>query len=145
MNRTKSNVLATCATLALLFADAAPAMEIIKYDRLAISDKGDYLVALLQGTQKILVDAGRGEEAVKLNKLFSEVHPGDQMSIGMLELESNIDNARVLDAKRYAKDHNAVRLEFEHAMLMTLRKNGIELPQTFMHVMDHFKPKKPLR
>ena len=52
---------------------------------------------------------------------------------------------RVLDAERHAKDHSAVRLEVEHAMLMTLRKNGIELPKSFMHVGDNFKPKQPLK
>ena len=38
---------------------------------------------------------------------------------------------------------NAPRLEVEHAMIITLRKNGIELPQTIMHVMNGFRPKLP--
>jgi hypothetical protein len=128
-------------TVAFISSNDARALTIVQFDKLAISDQGDYVALLLQGAQKILVDAGKGDQAVKLNKLFSDVHPGDQLSIGMLELESNIDNVRLLDAQRYAKDHQAVPLEVEHAMALTLKRNGIELPQSFMHVGDTYKPK----
>jgi hypothetical protein len=121
------------------------AMEIEKFDKMAIPDQGDYVALLLQGAQKILHDASNHNDLAKLNKFFTEVHQGDQMSIGMLEFEANLDNIRLLDAERHAKDHNAVRLEVEHAMLVTLKRNGIILPRSFMHVGDNFKPKHPLR
>jgi len=112
---------------------------------MAISDQGDYVALLLEGAQNILRDASKRDDLTKLNKLFTEVRSGDQMSIGMLELEANIDRARLLNAERYAKDHNATRLEVEHAMIVTLKKNGIELAPAFMHVADKFRPKRPLR
>ena len=118
-------------------------MQIEQFDTMAIPDKSDYLVLLLQGAQKILVDAGNHDDLAKLNKLFSEVRPGDKMSIGMLEFEANLDNVRVLDAERYAKDHSAVRLEVEHAMLITLKRNDMILPKSFMAVGKDFKPKHP--
>jgi len=123
----------------------AQAMEIQKFDKMAIEDQGDYIQGLLQGAHEILVGEGKDDLAAKMHKLFMEVHQGDEMSIGMLELESNIDRARLIDAERYAKDHNARRLEVEDAMVVTLKKNGIVLPKSFIHVGDNFKPKHPLK
>ena len=135
---------ATVITVAAMYASAPQAMPIEQFDKLAITDQGDYVALLLQGAQKILVDAGKGDQAVKLNRLFSEVPPGNQMSIGMLEFEANLANVRVLDAERYAKDHSVMRLEVEQAMALTIRRNGIVLTPAFMHVADNFRPKLPL-
>ena len=136
-------VLAVSASL--LFASAAKAMEIRQFDKMAISDQGNYVALLLQGAQKILVDAGKGVQALKLNKLFSQVRPGDKMSIGMLQFEENLDRGRLFDAERYAKDHNARRLEVEDVMIVALKKNDIIMPPEFVHVADKFRPKQPLR
>jgi hypothetical protein len=145
MNRFTVFLAVTMLSTALLSAGAAQAMEIIQYDRMAASDQGDYIVGLLQGAHQILVSEGKADLAAKLHTLFDDVRPGDQMSIGELEFEANVDNVRLLDAERHAKDHSAVRLEVEHAMLITLKRNGIELPKAFMHVMDDFKPQHPLK
>ena len=51
--------------------------------------------------------------------------------------------ARVADLKRLEKDPKATRLEVEHAMILTLRKNDIELPKSYMQVMGNFKPQYP--
>ena len=131
--------------MSLLSISVAAAMEMRMYDRLSASDQGTYVALMITGAHKILVDAGRNEEAVKFSKLFNEVRPGDQMSVGMLELEANIDNVRVLDADRYAKDHSVQRLEVEQAMALTLKRNGIVMPKAFMHVNDGFKPRDPLQ
>ena len=133
------------AAVFLAGAVTAQAMPIEQFDKLAISDQGDYVALLLGGAQNMLRDAGKRDDLAKLNKLFTEVRPGDQISIGMLEFETNLDNIRVLDAERHEKDHSVTRLEAEHAMLLTLKRNGIELTPAFMHVADKFKPKKPLR
>jgi hypothetical protein len=133
------------ATVFFAGAVTAQAMEIERFDKLAIPDQGDYVALLLQGAQKMLLDSGKHDQLAKLNRLFTEVQPGDQMSIGMLQFEANLDKARLLDAERYAKDHKAVRLEVEHAMLVTLKRNGIVLTPAFMHVADNFRPKLPPR
>jgi hypothetical protein len=145
MIRINAFLAVTAASVATLVAAAAHAMPIVQFDKLTISDQGDYLVLLLQGAQKILVDAGKGDQAVKLNKLFSEVLPGNQMSIGALQFEENLDRGRLFDVERYAKDHNARRLEVEDVMIVTLKKNDIAMPPEFVHVADKFVPKQPLR
>ncbi|HYM31911.1 MAG TPA: hypothetical protein VEU47_11455 [Candidatus Cybelea sp.] len=61
----------------------------------------------------------------------------------MTEFERTLALARVADAENLAKDHNARRLEVEHAMLATLKKNGIVLPRSFMTVGNGFRPKSP--
>jgi len=129
----------------VLATGVAQGMEVQKFDKMAIEDQGDYIQGLLQRAHEILVGEGKDDLAAKMHKLFTEVHQGDEMSIGMLELESNIDRARLIDAERYAKDHNARRLEVEDAMVVTLKKNGIVLPTSFTHVGDNFKPKHPLK
>ncbi len=129
----------------LMLSISLHAMEIEKFDKMAIPDKGDYIALLLGGAQKFLMDEGKHDLLAKVNRLFTEVHEGDQMSIGMIEFEENLDRARLLDAERYAKDHNTPRLEVEHAMLLTLKRNGIVLPKTFMTVGNKFKPKHPAR
>ena len=48
-----------------------------------------------------------------------------------------------MNAERAAKDPNAPRFEAEHAIIVTLKKSEIELPQAIMHVMDDFRPKLP--
>jgi len=135
----------TLLSAAVLFARGAQAMPIEQYDKMSISDKSDYVVMLLSGAQKMLLAASNHDDLAKLNSLFIEVRPGDKLSIGMLQLQENIDRARLLDAQRYAKDPNATRLEVEHALILMLKKNGVELPQSFMHVGDKFRPKSPVR
>jgi hypothetical protein len=145
MIRTSAFVLAIITYVATPFSGSARAMVIEQFDKLAIPDQGDYIALLLQGAQDILREAGRHDDLAKLNKLFLEVRSGDKTSIGMIEFEENLARARLLDAQRYARDHNVVRLEVEHAILLTLRKNDIELPPSFMHVADNFRPKLPMK
>ncbi|MGI0134749.1 MAG: hypothetical protein ACREBW_07325, partial [Candidatus Micrarchaeaceae archaeon] len=55
----------------------------------------------------------------------------------------NLDRARVADIKRVINNPSARRLEVEDAMIVTLRKNGIELPPEFLTVASNFQPKFP--
>lgn len=130
---------------ALSFAGAASAMEILQYDKMAVSDQSDYVVALIEGAQEVLINNGQNDLAARVHTLFTEVKPGNKIPTGTQEFETYLAHVRVLDAERYAKDHNVARLEVEHAIILTLKRNGTELPQSFMHVADSFKPKQPLR
>ena len=49
--------------------------------------------------------------------------------------------ARVTDAKNVEKDPNAQRIEVEDAMAVMLKKNGVELPDSFFTVNKNFKPR----
>jgi len=127
----------------MLFTSAAQAMEIQKYDKMAAQDRADYVATLIMGAQKILTDEGRADLAVKVDSLFSQTLPGDLTTVGAGEFERNLDRARVADAKNVVKDPNARRLEVEDAMAVTLKKNGIELPQAFFTFASNFHPKLP--
>ena len=127
----------------MLLPGAAQAMEIRQFDKMAIQDQGNYIQALVDGAQKVLNDEGQRDLAIKVDQLFSETHHGDTMPLGMIEFENNLALARVADAKRVIKDPSARRLEIEDAMIVTMRKNGIELPPSFLTVAGNFKPKYP--
>jgi hypothetical protein len=126
---------------AMFFTNAVQAMEITKFDKMAIDDQSDYINVLVDGAQKVLISEGRSDLAIQVHKLFSDVHSGDTMPLGMIAFEENLDHARLFDAQRAAKDPNARRLEVEDAMAVTLKKNGIMLPQQFFTVASNFTPK----
>ena len=102
-------------------------MEIEKFDRMAAQDQSDYIVVLIEGAQKVLIQSGRKDIADKVHKLFVTILPGDQDPVGAVEFESNLARARLADIRNLEKDPNAARLEVEDAMAVTLKKNGIEL------------------
>jgi hypothetical protein len=143
--RLKAFVVALSA--AVIFSGAAQAMEIQQYDKMVLQDQNDYAIALIEGTQKVLIDEGRSDLAVQVQKLFTETPAGDAAPLGLTEFESNLDLARVADAKRVTQDPSAHRLEVEDAMLVTLKKNNIPLPQNFIKafraINSNFRPKYP--
>jgi hypothetical protein len=49
------------------------------------------------------------------------------------------------DAKKIASEPNAQRVEVEHALIVTLKKQRIVLPQSIMTVMKDFRPKFPMK
>ena len=144
LHRTNFTPLVLLATALFLVSGAAQAMQIQQFDRMSARDQDDYIVLLLKGASQVLTDAGRPDQAAQVEKLFTTVLPGDQNSVGMAELELNLSAVRVTDADNLVKDPNAKPLPVEFAMLGTLKKNGIILPKSFMHVGDSFQPKDPL-
>jgi len=142
-NRFNTVLAATFLSAAMLFTGTVQAMEIQQFDKMAGEDHSDYVVVLIEGAQKVLIDDGKSDLALTIHQLFTQVPPGDDMPLGMTEFERNLARARLADAERLVKDPKAGRLEVEHAMIVTLKKNDIILPQSFMHVADKFKPKFP--
>jgi hypothetical protein len=137
----KDLLVATFLSAAMLFTGSLQAMEIQQFDKMAAQDQHDYLNVLVNGAQRVLIDEGKADLAAKIDKLFTEVLAGDKHSLGLIEFESNLDRARVADVKRVIANPNARRLEVEDAMIVTLRKNGIELPPSFLTIAKDFKPK----
>jgi hypothetical protein len=138
-----SALIAVVSTVALGWCgNTARAMEIQRFDKLAIPDQGDYIALLIAGAQKVLMDQGRDELAVQVRKLFTVRQPGATLSTGMLEFETNLAHARAVDADTHAHDRTAERLDVEQALIVTLKWNGIVLPKSFMQVGEHFKPKQ---
>jgi hypothetical protein len=141
MIRISAFILATLASVAAQFGSAAQAMEIRQFDTMADADQDEYVADLILGAQKLLQDSGKPDLAGMVHKLFTEKDPQGEASTGMLQFDILLDRARVADLNRIKKDPNAARLEVEHAMILTLKKNNIELPPAFMHVADKFRPK----
>ena len=141
MNRFNRMLAATFLWAAMLVTSAAQAMEIQQFDKMAVQDQGDYVGLLVGGAEQVLRDEGRADLAAQVDHLFTTTLPGDAHTIGAVEFEKNLARAREADVKRVEKDPNARRLEVEDAMIVTLRKNGIELPPSFLTVNSGFKPK----
>jgi len=117
------------------------AMEIQKFDKMSDKDQDEYVAELIIGAQRVLREEGKEDLAEQVHKLFTTEDPQGEASTGMLQFDLLLDRARVADLERLKKDPKAPRLEVEHAIILTLKKNGIELPKTFMAVGNNFKPK----
>lgn len=145
MKLISKSLVAVFLSAAMFLTSAAQAMEIRQFDKMSGQDQGDYIGDLIVGAEKVLTDEGKSELAAQVKHLFTTKDPGDLDVIGMVEFEMNLALARVADAKRAEKDPNARRIEVEDAMAVTLKKNHIELPDSFFTVNKNFKPKFPLQ
>lgn len=143
MKRFNRFLAAAFLAAAMLFTGAvAQAMEIRQFDKMAQDDRAEYVARwLIQGAEKVLTDEGRPDLAERVGYLFRTNAPDGNISIGMSDFMLTLAKARLADAKRAGQDPNAPRLEVEHAMIVTLKKNGIVLPKSFMTVGNGFKPK----
>ena len=143
MQRSNASLAATLLAAAVPFAGPAQAMEIRQFDKMADADQKEYVGALVEGAQKALRDDGRADLAEQVGLLFTTQPRDSDVSIGMSQFIANLALIRVSDLKRLELDPHATRLEVEHAMIMTLKHDGIVLPKSFMHVLDGFKPTHP--
>jgi len=147
MNAFNKSLAATFLSVAMLFTSAAQAMEIIQFDQMAAQDRQGFLNSLPKAAETVLEQEGRSADALKVHQLFNEIRPGDVMSFGEIELEENLAGARVRDAEKHAKNHDAPRVQVEVALVETLSKNGVEITpdfvRSFMQLTGTFKPKFP--
>jgi hypothetical protein len=116
---------------AIIVPRTVQALDIKDYFRMADEDHARFNQTLLDSAEKVLRDAGRSDLARKLDDLCTEIKPGD------------LARARVADIENLEKNPRADRLEVEDAMFVTLKKNGIELPDSFFTVASGFRPKLP--
>jgi hypothetical protein len=135
--------LATFLSAAMLFSSAAQAMEIQQFDKMSQDDQAEYVSDLIQGAEKVLTDEGKPDQAAQVSHLFTTNPPDSKISIGMNDFMLTLAKARVTDAKNVEKDPHAQRIEVEDAMALTLKNNGIELPDSFFTINRGFKPKHP--
>ena len=113
---------------------------------MADADQAEYVADLVIGAQQVLKNEGKAGLAEKVHRLFiTDRDPQADVSIGMVQFELLLARARVADLERIKRDPSAIRLEVEHAMILTLQKNDIALPKSFMTVANNFKPKFPLK
>jgi len=141
----RSSLAATFLSAAILVPSATQAMTIVQFDRMAGQDQGDYVVRLIEGAQRVLIDEGKNDLAARIHKLFTDIPPGEDVPAGVTQFELLLAETRLADLERIEKDPKAVRLHVEHAMFATVKINDITLPKTFMGVGNAFKPKFPLK
>ncbi len=122
---------------------ALPAMEIREFDKMSGEDRQAYLDFLTEAAPKVLIEAGRKDDATTVYNLFHVFHSGNVLSDGEIAFEENLARARVADVKKHHEDPQARRLEVEDAMFVTLKKAGVVLPKSFYEVGKSFKPKHP--
>jgi hypothetical protein len=133
-------ILAAIVSAGFLLSGTVQAMEIRQFDKMDLQDQGRYVGQLVGGAERTLTEAGHADQAAQVEKLFTTKDPGDKDSHGIIEFEMNLALAREADARRVIDNPSAPRLEVEHAMIVTLKKNGIVLPRSFMHANDDFRP-----
>lgn len=125
----------------------AQAMDITQFDQMTNRDRQAFLNSLSRDAETVLNQEGRSADAQKVHQLFNEIHPGDVMSFGEIELEENLDNARVRDAQKHLQNHNAPRVQVEAALVGTLSKNRIQMTPDFikalMQLTATFQPHSP--
>jgi len=131
----------------MLLPNAAQAMDIIQFDQMAAQDRQDFLDSLSRDAETVLEQEGRSADAQKVHHLFNDISPGSDLPLGEAELEMNLDNARVRDAEKHIKNHDARRVQVETALALTLSKNGVQITpdfvKAFMQLTGTFKPKVP--
>jgi hypothetical protein len=144
MNRVNRFLVATFMSAAMLFPGMAQAMQITQFDKMADQDQVEYIHELISGAEKVLTDEGRPDLATRVEQLFTTKNdPNDTDTMGMIEFERNLATLRVHDLKNAQKHPNDPRLEVEDVVILTLHKNGIELPDSFYTVAANFHPKFP--
>src|SRR5260370_11074690 len=70
---------ATFLSAAMLFSGTVQAMDINHYFNMANQDQGRFDQTLLTGAEKLLIDEGRADLATQLDKIFTEVKPGNKL------------------------------------------------------------------
>ena len=137
----KKYLTGTVLSAALLFTGAANAMQIPQYDKMAQSDKKDYQVLLIEGTEDALDVYSNHEQSKKLITLFLDKSDNG----GFYQMAKNLQALRIINA-RNAKDPNNKQppYEVEHALALTLKDNGIPVPiRVLLMLGKNFKPKSP--
>ena len=116
----------------VLFASTSNATTFPVFDHMDSEGQAEFIADMVDRTEKALRDDGKSDLALKMEQLFALVEPGDQISVGLVELERNVARARVADVDRLAKNPKAQRVQVEDALFVTLKKNGIEMSSNAM-------------
>jgi len=138
MSRT-SRIGITSFLLAVFVALCLPvplaAMPYRQFDTMNMLDQAEYIAVMADTAQSIFSVSDGANYAAQIEQLFATVAPGASMSLGLAELEGNIDEIRVQDAERFAKDPKARPMDVEVALLVTLKKNNIPITQPYVNAV----------
>lgn len=136
---------AAILSTAMCLSGAAHALDIKDYFRLADQDQARFNQTLLDGAEKLFRDQSRSDLALKLDKLFTEIRPGDQISDGTNEYMANLADMLRAQVKREATNPNRPSLQAERAFRDVAQDHGINLPPAFETIAATFRRQLPLR
>ena len=141
MQGIKKYLASTVLCAARLFTSAANAMQIPQYDKMVQNDKEDYCVLLVDGTANALDGHGKHEQSQKLIALFSNKSGNG----GFTQLEKHLQALRIINRENANDPNNKEPVyEVEHALALTLKDNGINVPVTVLLALGKdFKPSSP--
>lgn len=129
----------------MMFSGTAHAMDIKDYFKMVDQDQGRFNQTLLEGAEKALRDEGRPDLAQQLDKLFTEITSGNQISEGMAEYTLNLSDMLKAEIKRQGKNPDLPHLQAERAFRDVAEDHGITLPPAFDTVASNFHPQFPPR
>jgi hypothetical protein len=137
-------LVATSLMTATLLAATAHAMDIKDYFRLVATDQARFDQTLLDTAEQELRDKGRPDLVRQLDKLFTEIKPGDSISEGMHDYMLNLSDMLRAELKREEKNPNLPHLQAERAFRDVASDHNIPLPKSFDDVAARFKRQYPL-
>ena len=128
---------------AMLFVSTAQATDIKDYFKMADQDQGRFNQALLTGAEKVLSDEGRADLAAQLDKIFTEVKPGNKLSDAFADYQARLGAMLGAEVEREVRNPNLPHLQAERAFRDAAQDHGILLPPAFDTVAKDFHPKFP--
>jgi hypothetical protein len=134
---------ATVLSASLFAASAAQAMDIEDYFKMAGQDQGQFDNALFTGAKQVLKNEGKADLADQLDRLFTEVKPGNKLSDGFADYQARLGAMAIAEVKRQSRNPKLAHLQAERAFRDAAQDHGIALPPAFDTVVSNFKPKFP--
>jgi hypothetical protein len=123
MNSLRQSISIALLSAVVLSPRVSAAMEIPQFDMMAEEDQQHYLAFLVKEAQKLLIEQGRRDLAVKVSLLFQTVPAGETRSVGEAQFQVHLAAARPWSTR--------INFEVESVLFTTLQKNGITLPASF--------------
>ncbi len=143
MNRFNRFLAATFLSAAMLFSGTVQAMDINDYFNMANQDQGRFDQTLLTGAEKLLIDEVRADLATQLDKIFTEVKPGNKLSDAMADYQARLGAMQIAEVNREVRNPNLPHLKAERAFRDAAKDHGIPLPPAFDTVASDFHPQFP--
>jgi hypothetical protein len=123
------------------------AMDIVMFDRLTVQDRREFILYLAKNAQRVLIEQGRRDLAVRVEHLFDQV---DHWSPGEAQLRTNLSRMQRDLAQLQIVGFRPWIGQIEDAFVQTLVENEISVPNRFPRRFAEtlrekpFWPKRPL-
>ena len=130
MNGLKKSMVVTLLAATALWPRLSSAMEIQQFDKMVKEDQQHYLAFLVKEAQKLWIEQGRRDLAMRVSHLFQEIPPGGGRSVGEAQFELELAAARAYSAKVNMPGKVSWN-QVDFVLFQTLFKNGIRPSPAF--------------